>query len=199
MISIVGMGPGHRNYLTEEAVQIIQEADIVVAFGRIAETARLLTSRLFIIDRVSDITSYVTHGERVAILASGDPGFYGILEYIKKQQIPIDNVVPGISSSQYMMARLQKSWHHAKFLSLHGREETLEVVKHFPLCIVLTDKIHTPDVISKRLRTLGIQGRLYVGYDLSYDNERIITTEIGNAIAEDDSLAVVVIEHDMDS
>ena len=44
MLTVVGMGPGHIKYLTQEAIEAIQEADLVLAFGRIAQTAEAITS-----------------------------------------------------------------------------------------------------------------------------------------------------------
>ena len=110
MITVVGMGPGHIKYLTQEAITVIREADQVIAFGRIAETAEVITSQVIRVKSVSEVLDHLRSERHIALLASGDPGFYGILEYLKKQRITIDRVVPGLSSFQYFMAKLQKSW-----------------------------------------------------------------------------------------
>jgi cobalt-precorrin-7 (C5)-methyltransferase len=194
MIYVVGAGPGNRKYLTTEALDIIQQADVVIAFGRIAETVEPLTSHIVRVKRVDEVVQHVRPEQHIAILASGDPGFYGILEYLKKQHIIVDRVVPGISSFQYMMASLKKSWQGARFFSLHGREEDLTPIQDYPLTVILTDKQNTPDSISKRLQRLGFGGRLYVGYNLSYDDEYILEAEIGDDIEARDTLSVVVVE-----
>ncbi len=194
MFTVVGMGPGHIKYLTQDAIETIQQADQVIAFGRIAETAEAIMSPVIRVKRVSEVLEYMSSENHIAVLASGDPGFYGILEYLKKQGIIIDRVVPGLSSFQYLMARLQKSWYHAHFISLHGREEELEQVAQHELSVILTDRQHTPCVISQRLAAIGLTGKMYIGYNLSYENERILETHIGDSLEECTDISVVVVE-----
>lgn len=57
---------------------------------------------------------------------------------------------------------------------------------------------NTPSTISRDLYNLGIRGTIYAGFNLSYESEIIIKTQIGNEIEAISSLAVVVIENDMD-
>src|SRR5699024_9379497 len=102
-----------------------------------------------------------------------------------------------LSSFQYMMSKLNKSWHKAVFLSLHGREADLAKVQDKPLSIILTDNHNTPSSISERLGELGIKGKIYAGYDLSYEDELIIEKSIGEKIVDISSLAVVVVENEM--
>lgn len=199
MIYVIGMGPGHLKYLTTEAIEAIQAADTVLAFGRIAETAEKIRTPVIRIKRVDELLPFLDGGKRIAVLASGDPGFYGIIEYLKRHDIVIEAVLPGLSSMQYMMARLQKSWQHARFFSLHGRDEELEAIKDSPLSVILTDSRNTPQHISQQLKGLGIRGRLYVGYKLSYEDERILEREIGDEIEDCEDISLVVVEHDLDS
>ncbi len=198
-IYIIGMGPGSAKYVTVEAIDLLQKADRVLAFGRIAETAEQFRRPIIQVTRVDEISRHLNTRQNIAILASGDPCFFGIVEYLRTHDIPIRKIVPGISSMQYMMAALQKSWHHAMFLSLHGRDKDFEQIKKYPLTVLLTDKNNTPAVISKRLHKLGLQGTLYAGFHLSYENEYIVEIKIGDDIKKTDSLAVVVVEHEMDS
>lgn len=97
-----------------------------------------------------------------------------------------------------MMSKLNKSWHKAVFLSLHGRETDLEKVKDNALNIILTDKNNTPSRISEKLGELGVNGKIYAGYNLSYKDEKIVEKDIGEEIEDVSSLAVVVIENEMD-
>ena len=97
-----------------------------------------------------------------------------------------------------MMAKLQKSWEGAEFLSLHGRQEDLQRGKDYKLTILLIDKDNLPSSISKSLYDLGIKGTIYVGFNLSYENEKIIVKKIGDEIEDISSLGVVVVENEMD-
>ena len=96
------------------------------------------------------------------------------------------------------MAKLKKSWHPAKLVSLHGRDEDFEQIVKHPLSVVFTDKKNTPRRISKRLQKSGVKGKIYIGYNLSYEDERIILKNIGDDIEEYGSVSVVIVEHEMD-
>ena len=121
-----------------------------------------------------------------------------LVDFIKKKGIKIEKVLPGLSSFQYLMAELQKSWNDASFLSLHGREDFLirDSVKR--LTVILTDAKNTPSFISKKLHNLNIKGKIYVGFNLSHSDEKIVIKNIGEEIEDISSLAVVVIEREVD-
>lgn len=198
MIYLIGMGPGNIKYLTYDAVEKIKSSSKVLAFGRIGRSVEQIRDDVVTIEKVDDITTCLSGEDSIAILASGDPCFYGILEYLGKKGIEADEVIPGISSFQYMMTRLKKSWHNAHFVSLHGREQGLEGVKSRKLSVIITDSKNTPDSISKALYQLGIKGKIYAGFNLSYDDEYIVEKNIGEDIPDYSFLSVVVIENEMD-
>ena len=45
---------------------------------------------------------------------------------------------------------------------------------------------------------MGLVGSIYVGINLSYEDEKIIIKKIGEDIEEIDSLSIVVVENEMD-
>lgn len=197
MIKVVGMGPGNINYLTMEAINAIKYADRVIAFGRISNTAKIIVENIIEVNRVDDIIENLDKSVNTAILASGDPGFFGIIDYLSRMDIVVDEVIPGISSFQYMMAKLKKSWQDALLISLHGREDKLDGVIKSRLSVILTDKKNNPNFISKRLKELGVIGKIYTGYNLSYDDEVIVVNDIGHDIEMAGNISVVVIENEM--
>lgn len=198
MVQVIGMGPGNIKNLTLEAFDKIKEAEIVVAFGRISKTAEIIKKPVYTISRVGELMDYVEKYPKVTVLASGDPCFYGIIQYIRDKGIEIESITPGISSFQYMMAKLQKSWQGANFISMHGREEELNKALTSKTSIILTDSVNTPDRISKRLDEIGLRGQIFVGFNLSYEDERIIALDIGDKIEVESSLSVMVVENEMD-
>lgn len=197
MIKVVGMGPGNIKYLTMEAICAIKSADMVIAFGRIASTAKILVKDVIEVNKVQDIIENLDAKVTTAILASGDPCFFGIIDYLMKKDVVIDEVIPGISSFQYMMTKLKKSWQDALLISLHGRDESLEAVIKSRLSVILTDTKNTPNSISKKLCNLGVIGHMYTGYNLSYDEEAIVSNKIGDEIEIAGNISVVVIENEM--
>ena len=105
-------------------------------------------------------------------------------------------VIPGISSMQYMFAMMGLSWQDAELMSLHGREEDLlERLKTGKVVGTLTDPGHNTAYIAEQLKANGYQDKwIYVGEDLSYENEGITRLSVEEALTfEEEGLAVVVI------
>lgn len=198
MIRVIGAGPGDIKYLTVEAYEIIRSSNCIAAFGRISKLAEKIGASVIKVENVADILKVLSEVENLDILASGDPCFFGITEYLKKNGIKVDQVIPGLSSFQYMMAKLNKSWEGANFVSLHGREADMLKKDLNGMSIILTDRHHTPGQISKSLYNMGIPGSIYAGFDLSYPKEKIIVKNIGEDIENYSDLSVVVVENEMD-
>jgi cobalt-precorrin-7 (C5)-methyltransferase len=198
MIRLVGMGPGNMKYVTMEAIEAIKSADQVIAFGRIAKTAQQIRVDVQSVDRVDQVIELLDSDKEIALLASGDPCFFGLLDFLQRKGIVLDQVLPGISSMQYIMAKLQKSWQDAAMVSFHGRECSIEDIKKCRTSIVLTDSKYTPNYISHFLRDMGVKGKMFVGFNLSYEDELILEKEIGSVFEDISTLAVVVIENEVD-
>jgi cobalt-precorrin-7 (C5)-methyltransferase len=198
MIRVIGMGPGDTKYLTQDAIDKIKNSKKVIAFGRISKTAEKIADKVIKVSRVEEMLKHLEDGEDIAVLASGDPCFYGILEFLKNKKIEVDEVVPGLSSIQYMMSKLKKSWHNAQLVSLHGRDDGIEKIMKSRLAVVLTDSKNTPSSLSKALYNKGIRGKIYAGFNLSYEDEKIVVKNVGDEIENISSLSVVVIENEMD-
>jgi cobalt-precorrin-7 (C5)-methyltransferase len=198
MIKLVGMGPGSIRHITMEAIDAIKKADEVIAFGRISKTAEQIRAGVRTIDSVDQIIELLDPKCNIAILASGDPCFYGILDFLQRKEIAIDEVIPGISSLQYMMAKLKKSWQDSALVSFHGRECSIDNIRQCKSAIVLTDSKYTPNYISRYLYDLGLRGKIFAGFNLSYEDELIVEKELGAAIEDISTLALVVIENEVD-
>jgi len=198
MLTVAGIGPGNPKYLTCYVKEKIENAEYILGFGRIANTLVQIRDDIVQVNRVDEILKYIDEDKDILLLASGDPNFFGIVDFLKKKNIPIKEVLPGISSFQYMMSKLQKSWHEANFLSLHGRSGGLEDIIDKKISILLIDKDNMPNYISKELYRLGVRGKIYAGFNLSYETEEIIRKNIGEEILDISSLGVVVIENEMD-
>jgi len=198
MIRLVGMGPGSMKYVTMEAINRIKGADKILAFGRIARTASEIRPDIQVMSRVEEALGMLEAGKDTVILASGDPCFYGILDFFQKKGVDIGEVVPGLSSMQYMMAKLKKSWHNTALLSFHGREADVQSITKGNTAVILADGSHTPRFISAYLHDRGVKGRIYAGFNLSYEDECIVEKRIGEAIEDISTLALVVIENEMD-
>lgn len=192
MLTVAGAGTGDIQQLTVGVFEKLKTADRVLAFGRIGESFSNIRSDIVSIQRVEDVLKYIPSDEQdLLLLASGDPCFFGIIEILKRNQVKIDEVCPGVSSMQYLASRLKLSWHDATFLSFHGRElkSDFDSKKYF----ILTDRVNNANVISEYFHSGGCRGKIFAGYQLSYPDELIVERAIGERIPVFDKPCVVVI------
>lgn len=177
MIYIVGLGPGHRDYILNKAIKVLEKVDFIIGFKRAVESLNFINNNKKIITKLNSATDYIkqNNDKNIAIVASGDPCFYGITNFIKKNYEGEIEVIPGVSSYQYMMAKINESWQNSFLGSLHGREEEfIEKVRSYEKSIWLTDRNNSPDKLCSLLLKNNINAEVIVGEDLSYDEEKII-------------------------
>ncbi len=197
MIYIVGVGPGNLDFLTEKSIRIIRQAHILVGGKRnleLVDSLRVNEVNKIVYDSKFDLESFlkcINSNDNVVFLASGDPMLYGIFltisKYVDKNNIC---VIPGISAVQYLCAKLKISMERLITLSAHGgfiNEEFLrEIVfalEKYKKVAIFTDPSNTPKYIISNLMknqefyNLAYENkdifRLYIGENLSYENERI--------------------------
>ncbi|GAC1401430.1 MAG: precorrin-3B C(17)-methyltransferase [Ktedonobacteraceae bacterium] len=115
-LTIVGLGPGSRNYMAPRAVQAIQECDLVIGYRVYIEQIRDLIADKEVheseltheVERATLAVTSARTGQRVCIVSSGDAGIYGmaglvldILSHsvVEEQEAELHvEVVPGISA-----------------------------------------------------------------------------------------------------
>jgi cobalt-precorrin-7 (C5)-methyltransferase len=198
---VVGIGPGHPDYLLPKAKQVIEGADVIVGGKRnIASVGCVDQELVYITADLSLVKNYIDQNrneKKIAMIVSGDTGFFSMLSFVRRNY-PEEayEVVPGISSMQYMFSAIKQPWQDAYVGSVHGREldvETLTKDQH--LTGLLTDYKNTPSHIADLLSGRGAY-KLYVGERLSYEDE-LITIGTPDEIKEKtfDTLSVVIIEN----
>jgi len=199
MVYIVGIGPGSPKYIIPLAVETMEKVDVIIGFERAAMSIPNLNVEKVIVKTLKNIIDYITENieKNIAIIASGDPCFYGIVNYINNNYKGEIEIIPGISSFQYLMCKLKKPWQNAHLGSMHGRQEDfIEIVRKHEISVWLTDKNNSPQALCRKLFDNNIKAMVYVGVELSYVDEKIIKAtveEIKDKIFDD--LCVVVIEN----
>lgn len=198
MVYVVGIGPGSKEYILPVAEKTIKDCDIVIGFKRAIKSIDYIEKQKFIAKSLKEISDFINKNldKVITIVASGDPGFYGITDYIKSNYSGRLEVIPGLSSFQYMMAKLNLSWQGAHLGSLHGREQQFldEIHKSF-VSVWLTDKVNSPQNMCSKILDAGIIANVYVGENLSYFDEKIVEgnpKEISNMNFGDLCVMVVV-------
>jgi precorrin-6Y C5,15-methyltransferase (decarboxylating) len=112
----------------------------------------------------------------VVVLASGDPGFFGVVRAVRRavQPRPVE-VLPGLTSIALAFGRAGLEWDDAVVVSAHGRNPrtALAVARSQPKVAVLTDERCGPAELGAALA--GRRDRvLVVGERLGLPGERVV-------------------------
>lgn len=171
-ISIIGLDGGP---LVPEAEDLIREAALVVGGRRHLGELGVEPERS--VPLVGDLSEAMKKiGETdgpVAVLASGDPGFFGIVRMLGERFGSEGlRVMPGRSSVALAFARAGLPWDDAVIVSAHGREprRAVNVCRAHPKVAVLTSPDFGPAELARELAGWGRS--LYVAEDLGGERAR---------------------------
>ena len=189
-IIVAGIGPGDKSYITPAALEKISAAKFLVGGRRALSDFATQGQETFAITRDLDaVINFIREKiliDDVVVMVSGDPGYYSMLDVLRKNFSPtIIEVIPSISAMQLAFARLKMSWYSAKLLSFHGRRPDDEDLKFSPQKVLglFTDAEFNSATISKILLELDWQknSALAICSRLSYSDEKIILTTLEEA------------------
>ena len=187
-INVVGLGPGNIKYLSNAGINCIKEAEIVIGSTRQLSDLKTIISEkqeIYILGKLTELIGYLKENieRKITIIVSGDTGYYSLVPYLSKNLTKdILNIIPNISSYQYLFSKIGENWQNFRLASVHGRE--FDYVKNIDDkdiagLVLLTDDIQNPYEVSKNLYNSGVRNlTVIVGENLSYDNEKITILEI---------------------
>ena len=189
-INVVGLGPGNIKYLSTAGIDCIKEAEIIIGSTRQLSDLKTIISEkqeIYILGKLNELITYLKENieRKITIIVSGDTGYYSLIPYLSKYlSKDILNIIPNISSYQYLFSKLGENWQNFRLASVHGREfNYIKNIndKDIAGLVLLTDDIQNPYEITKNLYNSGIRNlTIIVGENLSYDNEKITILEIEN-------------------
>ncbi|MBI9014490.1 MAG: precorrin-6y C5,15-methyltransferase (decarboxylating) subunit CbiE [Clostridiales bacterium] len=200
-IWVIGLGPGHPDYMLPIAKRKLLQAKRVYGGKRHLETYNMKGDKVQIkiplFETIEDIKSNYRLNQ-TAVLVSGDTGFYSFLEMLKEHFSEDElETYPGISSLQYLFSKLNMSYHNAYIGSVHGRAIDDEEFRNYNIMGLLTDKKQGPKELMDKLRKLDLSATLFIGENLSYSTEKITAIHTSEEIERTySSLCVVVIKFD---
>ena len=120
--------------------------------------------------------------ERIVILASGDPGFYGIAATVLRYLAPEDvRIIPHVTSLQLAFGRAGLAWSDAVLTSVHARPlaEAIGWARRAAKLGILTDPVHTPAAIAEACCAAGLPDcRAIVAENLGLPEERLVDTRL---------------------
>lgn len=190
-IIVAGIGPGNPDYMIPAARDAIRGAKALAggrrALAQFAESGRQHT--MVIAGDIPGVMEFVRREleqHDVVVMVSGDPGYYSLLDALRRYfpHEPIQ-VIPGISAMQMAFSRLALPWHDAQLVSFHGRRPEAEQLTYQPGRIIgmLTDGRYTSRTIPPILMKQGWPdtAKLHICARLTYEDETICTTTLGKS------------------
>jgi precorrin-6B C5,15-methyltransferase / cobalt-precorrin-6B C5,C15-methyltransferase len=193
-VQVVGVGVGPADLSAAQA-EVVAKAQLLAGGSRLlamfpAHPAPRLTLAYNLDAWLAEVAQ-AAQAAHVVVLASGDPGFYGIAAKVV-ERLGADHVAihPGLTTVQTAFARLKEPWQEAHVVSLHGRNQGSDEAALWPACAaaervaVYTDPAHTPDAIARLLLARGQEHwRMAVLEDLGAPHERVGEYSLAEAAA----------------
>ena len=195
-ISLVGIGMGAEKTLTLEGKKALNEAELLIGAKRMTEAVQKPGQMVLHEYRSEKIVEYIREHPKyrtVAIALSG-VGFYSGAKKLIDQLDGNVEVICGISSVVYFMSKIGLSWDDAKIVSAHGRNcNLISLIRHNPKVFSILGTEDGVAVLASRLVYYGMGDvTLYVGENLSYENEKIFHDKAANLTEyRGDALSVV--------
>ena len=142
IIYVVGFGPGDKQFMTMQAVEIIEQADLIVGYTTYTDILKaqfpdkkyLSTPMRKETDRCRLAVEKALEGNTVAMVSSGDSGIYGMagimLEITDEMQADVEIVtVPGITAASTAASVLGAPlMHDLSLISLSDLMTPLELI-----------------------------------------------------------------------
>lgn len=142
LIYVVGFGPGDRPYMTQQAIDAVTQADLVVGYTtyirlleeQFPELRYYATPMRKETDRCRAAVEAALTGKTVALVSSGDSGIYGmagvLLEIAAEMQADVEIIaVPGVTAASAAAAVLGAPlMHDFAVISLSGCMTPLELI-----------------------------------------------------------------------
>jgi precorrin-6B C5,15-methyltransferase / cobalt-precorrin-6B C5,C15-methyltransferase len=120
---------------------------------------------------------------QVGVLASGDPGFFGIVRALgERYGRSMLEVHPAPSSVSLAFARLGLSWDDAVVISAHGRELDVQALRRAPKAAVLTGPECGPEMVGEALA--GLDRQVAVAARIGEPDERTEEVDLEGLITK---------------
>ena len=186
------------------AVEALRDCTVVVGSPRQLSLAGAPASarRLELVgplhEVLTEVGRYVAGGEKVCVLASGDPGFFGIVRSLAQCFGSHRLVVhPAPSSVAMAFSKVGMSWDDAVVITAHGRplDQAVSLLLPAGKAAVLTSPDNPPQAIGTALIQRHCGPRVvHVVSRIGEPGESVTSTDLtGLATGEFDPMSVVII------
>ncbi len=168
LVFLIGLGRGRRD-LSQETLEAVEAAQVLAGGQRLLDLFPNHPGQRLVLKK--DLTAWLDSVEkasqekRAAVLASGDPLFFGVgRKLIEKLGAEKVDVFPNITSIQAAFALLKEPWDGVETVSLHGRglDRLWAALDRAGLgegrVALLTDPRHAPGLVARRMLDRGQTG-----------------------------------------
>lgn len=200
---IIGAGMGHIDDLTVTAQNIIKKCGKVFGSDRLFHQYECLNKNITA-PKFADIIPLIEqeNEENIAVLVSGDTGFFSLSKNLVSKFDDKFNIeiIPGISSKQYLLSKLKISYENVHVVSMHGRNNKITgSISYNEYTFILTGgkaKAHNiiSDIYNAGLHNVYVS----IGENMNLENEKIITCPIKDALDYEFCDLTVLLVHNKD-
>lgn len=198
---VLGVLDDGATSLSQAALTHLAQAQLVIGGSR---TLELLAEHIAPQAEQRDLTGVMSQvpewiraaldeGQRVVVLATGDPLCHGIAAYLASRLcVEVIEVLPNVSTLQLACARLCLPWQDMRFVSVHSRDAgewvagsppshglygLLRELRQHDRLAVLTSPANSPDRIARMLVTEGVDKdwEMAVAERLCQPQERVLS------------------------
>lgn len=196
MITVLGIGPGNSYLMLAGTQRYLEDATLVIGSERQLSLFPQVADKQVVLPKLSVLQELLTTRleDNVVLLASGDPLLYGIGNWAFRQfgRARVQ-IVPGISSVQYMFNQVGMSMNDVYLTSSHGRMPDFDFLLLHDTIGMVTDEKIGPYQIAREIVRRGLKRRIIVGEMLSYPEETITTYTAETVEKRDYQMNVVII------
>ena len=186
-IFVIGLS---ESILSQKQQQTLQHCELIIGAERFQDLCASFTGQFLSISPLGTALASAKKAiknSNIAILASGDPLFFGIGKRVLSEFDPLQvEIQPALSAIQQASALFKISWDDATILSLHGRSH-----HHIPGMLlqneknlIFTDSHNSPDKIARLtleyLELIGDQNLtdsiiVHVAADIGLDSQQLFS------------------------
>ena len=199
MLTVVGMGPAGLHLMTPAARDAVENADALVGGKRHLAQFPAFSGETFALGaNIPELLAWIASrpDKNVAILASGDPLFYGIgTRMVAHFGLARVRIIPGISAVQYLCAQAGIDMNEMWLTSSHGRRVNVDELARHNKVAMVTDNQCGPKDIAAQLVARGKGHRwMVIGENLAMENERIHWLPVSEVKVDYEMNAVVILD-----
>ncbi|MBS4749716.1 cobalt-precorrin-7 (C(5))-methyltransferase [Carnobacteriaceae bacterium zg-ZUI78] len=198
MIYVIGIGPGDTRYGLLGHEDLFKKADYIIGSDRhleilpeeYAHKGVVPPKKLLALEEL--LRSY-DEDKTLVYLASGDPLIYGLGKWLSEKFKGQVEIMPGVSAMQYLASKAFIPMNDAYLTSSHAKIPNFDLIMSLSKVFMVTDDHVGPYQIAQEAVQRGLNKRVIIGENLSYDDEKITSCLAQDVEDREYKMNVVVI------